>query len=254
MLETVNGFIEVYDYFVGLRYSTAIIKDEDNKLWCGVALTPLEDIIGMPFNPGKIELTSDDLFYGSTSTNPILKSLGIAFLNAVSSYLLWGEGVAYDFNLVEDDDVVDLVHRFTSEPVVVIGHMGPLVKRLRNLGYKDVIVLERNPCYRCGTALPDTAIDRVVVPGSTLIVTGATLVNDTIDHIIDLSRKNNCKLLLVGPTAALYPYYLLNNGVYAVFSMYVEDIEKVFKVIKTGGGRWSFSKFCRHYVAYKCFK
>ncbi len=214
----------------------------------GVALTPIEDVVGSPYELPD-DVRCDGLLDYVSSLNPAIKSLGVALLNALSNYLLWGLKVGSGFRLGVGGDVIDLLLNLIEEPVVVIGNMGPLIRRLRGEGIRDVKVLERNPCFRCGNALPDTALHRVVREGSTLVVTGATLVNDTIDNIIKLSRERSCKVVLVGPTAGAHPEPLIKEGIYAVASMTPVNTEEVIKVIRLGGGRWLFSKYCRHYIA-----
>ena len=245
-VESLGALPEVVDFCVGVRYSYVLLRD-GGRGWLGVALTPIEDVIGSPYELPERIVCSGLLDYVS-SLNPAIKSLGVALLNALSNYLLWGLRYGSGFEVRLGDEIIDLLVKLIEEPVVVIGNMGPLIRRLRSYGFKDVKILERNPCFRCGTALPDVALGRVVPCGGTLVVTGATLVNDTIDYILELGRGRSCRVVLVGPTAAAHPEPLLNEGIYAVASMVPVKNNEVIKVIKLGGGRWSFSKYCKHYI------
>ena len=246
-IESLGASVRVRDYCVGVRY-TYVLIDVDGTEWLGTAITLTEDVIGSPYSiPNEVRV--EELINYVSSSTSLIKSLGTALLNALSNYLLWGAKYRIDFRLVTGSEITKLIHGIINEPVLVIGNMGPLIRELRSLGIKDIRVVERNPCFRCGNALPDTSIPRLVPSNGTLVVTGATLVNDTIDYIMELSRVRGCRLVLVGPTASVHPKPLLNKGVYAVASMHPVSNEGVIKVIKLGGGRWLFSKYCRHYVA-----
>jgi len=248
MIISLGDIPKVIDYCVGVRYSYVLIRDRDGREWLGVALTPIEDTIGSPYElPDHVDCTS--LLDYVSSLSPTIKSLGVALLNALSSYLLWGRGINSGFIIKTGDEIIYLLDKLIEEPAVVIGNMGPLVRRLRSQGLKNIRVLERNPCFRCGVALPDTALSRTVPRNATLVVTGATLVNDTIDYIIRISKERSCRIILVGPTAAVHPKPLIQEGVYALASMVPISNEKVIRIIKLGGGRWLFSKFCKHYLA-----
>ncbi|WFO75538.1 hypothetical protein J4526_01175 [Desulfurococcaceae archaeon MEX13E-LK6-19] len=245
VIDLINKFdkeIKVSDYVVGLKYSYVEINGVYGRS-LGVAITPIEDIIGLGVRIGN-EPGEDNIVDLVSSLNPIEKTLGVALINALSNYLLWRIGFREDFVVYEDPIFSSITH-LVEEPIVVIGNMAPLVNELQNRGFTDITVLERNPCtrYNC---YPDTMAPRIIPKARTLIITGATLVNDTIDYILDLGSQ--AKKILIGPTANIYPKPLLDKGVNAILSMYPIDIDKVKKTIRLGGGRWSFYKYCKEYL------
>jgi len=193
----------------------------------------------------------EGLIENVSSIDPVLKSLGTALLNALSNYLLWDAKYKVGFTLHTGTEIIDLLTSLVKEPVLVVGNMAPLVRRLKEMNISEVKVLERNPLALGGVSLPDPAIYRLVPKKGTLIVTGATLVNDTIDMVLVMAIENGYKVILVDPTAGVHPKPLFEKGIYAVALMHPINVEEVIKIIKLGGGRWSFSRYCRHYLALK---
>ena len=238
-----NAELEIIDYAIGLHYSYIVVRGTCGKS-AGLAITPVEDIIGQPMIRGKpsIETVIDMV----SSINPLEKILGVALLNAVSNYLLWCIGYRGNVVILEDKDIVNDILPLIKESVLVIGNMVPLAKKLTSENINVIGVLERNPRLRCRGAFVDTAVYRLIPRAETIIVTGATLVNDTIDSIISLAKDK--RIILVGPTAGIYPVPAIKKGMYAVASMYSVNIDKVVEIIRLGEGRWDYTLFCKQYL------
>jgi len=243
-LKSIGDIPEIIECFVGLRYSCVVVKGRAGKS-LGLALTPIEDIQGVQVKPAYVPKT-ESLLDLVASLNSLEKVLGIALLNALSAYLLHVIGYKGDIDIYKEG-IFDVVTRMAKEPIVVVGNMMPLVNRLKEVGIKDITVIERNPCIRCGVAFSDIAASRVIPTARTLIVTGATLVNDTIDHILNLAT-DKAKVILVGPTAALHPEPAFKMGIHAIASLKPMNIDAVIQIIKLGGNRWDFTKYCKEYV------
>ncbi len=163
------------------------------------------------------------------SPYPAVKSLLVAYLNALTTFRYRVPDSAVG------KDVLDVMRFNGDDVVVVVGYIGPVVRGLRGR-VREVIILERNPRRR-GQALPDTSAPRVLPRASKVIVTGATLVNDTLDAILDLSPPD-AEVALVGATASIYPEPLLKRGVDVVagFRFSSKSLHDAVKAIKVGCG------------------
>ncbi len=245
-LERVGAPLKIVEYGVGVMYSYVLVEYGGEE-YLGMALTPIEDLAGVRVAPVKRVNSVAEALSLVSSLNPLEKSVGVAAVNAVSSYLLWGAGQCRELSVKVGVDIVSAVPRMASGKVLVVGHMGPLVRALKERGAREVHVVERYAAMRCHGALSDSALPRLAPEVDTLVVTGATLVNDTLDHILSL-RKAGSTLVLVGPTAGAHPTPLFAEGVDAVASMHAVKVSAVLDVIKRGGGRWSFTEFCEQYV------
>ncbi len=244
--ERVGAPLKVIEYGVGVMYSYSLIECCGEE-YLGVALTPLEDLAGVRVAPVRRVSGVSEALSLVSSLNPLEKSVGVAAVNAVSSYLLWGAGQRRGLQIEVGVDIISAVPHVASGKVLIVGHMGPLVRALKERGAEEVYVVERCAAMRCRGALSDSALPRLAPEADTLVVTGATLVNDTLDHILSL-RKRDSTLVLVGPTAGAHPTPLFVEGVDAVASMRAVKVSAVLDVIKRGGGRWDFTKFSEQYV------
>ena len=131
---------------------------------------------------------------------------------------------------------------------MVIGNMVPLVRKIEKIT-DNIYTFERNPLLRLDNAMPDYLEYRYLEQADAVIITGVTLLNDTIDPILKYVPEAALKII-VGPTAQMLPSILLKKFD-MVASLRVDDIEKVADVIKRGGGRWSYSRYCSDYIATK---
>ena len=240
VISLVSG-AEVTDWCVCLRHAyVEVMIDGDRYL--GVALVPHEDVHGVraPLREPSLEA----LGVMVSSPNPIDKVLGVALINAVSSYLIKRDGFTDELPEIADEVPALLISRRVRS-VLVIGNMAPLVRRLREAGM-TVYVTERNPAARWGGAYPDTSFVRLAGRVRAAVITGATLVNDTLDYLLPMLTY--AYKVLVGPTAGAYPPSLAPRYVDAVASMVVDDVDAVKRVLRLGGGRWDFSKYCTQYI------
>ncbi len=246
-LDELGDNVVVKDYIVGLSYSYVIVEGAVGKA-AGAALTPIEDLMGVktcspnPPEPSRIEEMVSSL-------NPLEKALGIALLNALSSYLLFNHKFKGD-TIVVENKIVEALMKNIEEPVLVIGNLRSLVNRLRESGIKKIWVVERNPSLRCREALSDAAATRLLRKTKTVYATGATLVNDTIDYILRIKRDDT-KLILVGPTAGAHPHPILKAGVHMIASIRITKCDEALKAMARGGGRRELRLYSKDYVAHK---
>ncbi len=240
VLSLTDGAV-VTDWCVCLSYAYVEVLAGGER-YLGVAVVPHEDVYGV--KASLREPSRERLKDMVSSPNPLDKVLGVALINALSSYLIRQDGVLRASPEIAED-VPSLLVSEGIRSVLVVGNMAPLVRRLREVGM-EVFVTERNPAVRCGGAYPDTSFPRLARGVEAAVITGATLVNDTLDNILE--ALTHAFKILVGPTAGAYPPLLVPKHVEAVASMVVEDVEAVKRVLRLGGGRREFGRFARHYI------
>ncbi len=175
------------------------------------------------------KLNPEDACELASSPYPLVKSLLMSYLNSLTTYIL---------NIPEGGrgkDVLDVVNINENDVVVIVGFIGPLVRELKGR-VRKVFILERNPRRR-GQALPDSAAPRVLGTASKVFITGATLVNDTLDSVLSMCRNAEV-IALVGATASPHPLPLFKAGVNVVagFRVLRNYIIDAVKVLRIGGG------------------
>ncbi len=230
--------IEISDYCVGLKYSYVEVKGPKGRA-LGVAYVPYEDMYsGCVGKVPKLE----DLLEMISGTNPIERSLSLAAVNAISQYLIWNSGRKYE---AEFGDLIELTSKNvpSKAKILVIGNMGPLIRKLRSLGH-EVKCLERSQRSR-GSCLPDVYLKRLKGWPDAVIVTGTSLLNDTVDEIVETFQETFKGI--VGPTAGCLPEVLLKYFDF-VSSMRIREIDEAKRIIRLGGGRWAFTPYTDQYL------
>jgi len=236
----------IEDASVCYPYTYVIVRDFEGRRALGACLTPLlemsnREVWQPPRFPGGQAV---EVLRIANSTHMIERVLGIATLNAISQYFLDTERLGSD--LVED--IVELIKRelHKGSKVAVVGYMTPLVNELRSLGY-DLMVFERDRSAR-RDALSDCLEPRLLPQADAVIITGATLLNDTLDEVLEYSRSARIRAL-VGSTAQAHPDILKGTGLTHVASVKVVDIDEAVKAIKLTAWRNAFfGEYARSYT------
>jgi len=156
--------------------------------------------------------------------------VGVAALNALSQLYLRSRTNRI---LISKGNIADHL-ALKGDVVTIVGNMAPMVDKLEAKA-KNIYVLERSMELRDGRTLPDTAAEEVIPESDVVLITGTSIVNGTVDRLLELS-KNAREVALVGPTAGILPTVLFEHGVTAVATVKVMNADKVMKNISEGGG------------------
>lgn len=173
--------------------------------------------------------------------NILRKALGIATLNALSS-LLWELEPPTEYAIELGKDSFDELDVTQYEKTVVIGALVPMLKKLIAAG-KDFRVLEKDsrtlkerelPYYAPAEAAPD-----FVPEADLLVITGVTILNDTLPAILAMA-KPGAEILVTGPTASMMPEPLFSKGVTITGGIVVTKADAVLDIISEGGSGYHF--------------
>lgn len=157
--------------------------------------------------------------------------VGFATVNALSSIAIArNEGMYF----ISKGNIFDEITFKKSDVVVFVGRIDPLVKRIQGK-VNEIYILERDLMRREIGILPDTACEEVLPKASVAILTGTTLVNGTIDRLIELSKEAR-ETAVVGASASVLPDPLFKRGVTIVGGIKVLDPNKLLQIVAEGGG------------------
>jgi len=141
-------------------------------------------------------------------------------------------------------DLADLAKSWeTSESVVGIatlnalsqvGCIEPFINILRKKT-RHLCVFERNPMLINEQTLPDTACEELLPKADIVIITGSSIANKTIEHVLKLSQGAR-EIGVVGPSAGLIPDPLFNRGVTIIGSIRAVNADRLLQIIMEGGG------------------
>jgi uncharacterized protein (DUF4213/DUF364 family) len=194
----------------------------------------------------KVTALLDKMFLG----NPLRKALGIATLNALSS-VYWDNNPSVNYAFQRRVDPLDGAIIPDDAHVVVMGALAPYLKMLKMRG-KEFTILELDPATLKPDELdfyvPAERAPEIIPRADWLIITGTTLINDTLDEILSLI-KPGAHVIVVGPTASMLPDAFFRRGVKSLGGIIVTKADELLDIIsEAGSGYHFFGKFADRVV------
>lgn len=179
----------------------------------------------------------DDIF----CDNILRKSLGIAVLNALSM-LVWEQSGVHGYEIRRGVDAFDELDVTQYKNVVVIGALVPMLKKL--LAAKtNFRVMEQDPRTLKEQELKHFAspeeVPQLIPHADLLVITGVTILNDTLDHILSYADPK-AEILVTGPTASMLPDAFFAHGVTMLGGIQVTHADELLDIISEGGSGYHF--------------
>ena len=217
----------------------------------GLCFTPVKEIPeavccpssakAMPFS-GKlrgrgVRAYLEDIF----SENILRRTLGIATLNALST-LVWDKTEHPEYELLLGADAFDEIDVKKYRKTVVVGALVPIIRKLMQEN-ADFHILEKDsrtlkeremPYY-----LPPERAGECVPEADLLVITGVTILNDTLPGLLAMAKKD-AEILVVGPTASMLPDCLFSKGVTMLGGIQVTKADALLDIISEGGSGYHF--------------
>lgn len=229
-------------FFTGVKLNTGA---------AGACATPLRSIpeavccpssaMAMPF-PGKLRgRPVRDLLQETEAASGIRRAVGVATMNALAD-MCWERHAPRGVKLCIGTDAYDAAAIQPGEDVAVIGAFVPFLKSLKRARQKFT-VLEMDPATLKQDELPyfrpaDQA-DAVLPSADVVLITGTTLVNDTLEHLLALCRPA-ARVIVVGPTVGLLPDAFLRRGADVLGGIRVTAPDAFLDVLAEGGSGYHF--------------
>ncbi len=232
---------------VGLFFTGVMLSDGAT----GAAATPLRELreavccpssaASMPL-PGKLAgRPAGDWLRQLDAPDPIRRAVGVAAMNALAA-AAWGRRPSPAVTLEPGVDAYDAARIRPGERVVVVGAFVPFLKALKAAG-QDWTVLEQDKA----TLKPEELAHfrpandaAAVLPGADVVlITGTTLLNDTLAGLLGLARPD-ARVVVVGPTVGLLPDVLLARGADILGGIRVTDPERFLDCLAEGGSGYQF--------------
>lgn len=178
----------------------------------------------------------------------LLSSIGIATINAASQSLIFN-GSRKEYDIIMDIDCLDALDIYPVDRVVMVGALPSYVYKLRNYVERLTVYDDNKQALaELGLKEPDEKIKDALGNATVVIITGSSLVNKTIDELLEAS-SNARVIAVVGPTASIVPDPLFKRGVKALGGVYVYNVDEMLKIVGEGGGaRLLLSNCARKYT------
>jgi uncharacterized protein (DUF4213/DUF364 family) len=229
-------------FFTGVKLSTGHVGA------CATPVKTIPDAVccptsahAMPF-PGKMRgRRAADFLDEVQHQDGIRRAVGIAAMNALAAFC-WDRKPHPAVDLETDVDAFDAARIAPDQMVVVVGAFVPFLRELKRRG-NPYLVLEQDPAVLKADELPfyrhASQAPVVVSQADVILITGTTLLNDTLDDILAAAKPNACKVV-VGPTVGLVPDAYLRRGCDILGSIRVTDADKFLDVLAEGGSGYHF--------------
>ena len=194
------------------------------------------------FTPTRIQgqkVTS--LFETSKKTN-VIDTLKIATLNAISSTIL-ANG---KYNIIEDVDPIKLISMDSKKTITIVGAFHSYIEMISATDNK-LYVLEldknalRDDCLRY--YVPAEEYPRVIPESDVVLITGLTLVNNTIDGLLSVITPNT-QVIVTGPSSSIIPDVLFENKVNIIGATRITKPELLFQIVSEFGTGYHLFKYC----------
>lgn len=195
-----------------------------------------------PLTPSKIKGTAvTDIMY-SEKNSGLISSLRMAVMNALSSTLLTDAS----YRIHRNSDPLEFLDLNEKMTVTIVGAFQSYIRKISAAGSR-LNVLEMNrealneeqrkyfvPADDYATVIPESDI---------VIITGQTLVNDTIDNLLN-SVADGTRVIVTGPSGSIIPDILFRNNVSIVGATRITDSRLMFDVVGEGGTGFHLFEYC----------
>lgn len=227
---------------IGIFFSGVIL----NTGHAGISATPIKEIpeaVCCPSSarsmPNAGHLTERSVLRylnDATSRIPMKKAMGIAVLSALSSYCR-EIGLTEGYDMKVGVDALDCVDLRDDTYPVLIGAIGPFLRVLKSRKNPfSVVELDTRtlkpdelPFY-----VPPGKTGEIVPKADVLVITGTTLINGTLEDILELARPET-QVVVVGPTASILPHAFFKRGVDILGGDIITHPHKMLDTLSEGG-------------------
>ena len=225
------GKISAEEVRIGLGYTA--VKLTDGRT--GVAYTFRESIFnGCSVFTGIRPLAGQrvrELLKFLDSTDRIECAVGLAAANAAANVTP---------HRALSGDVLEAVHLQETDRAAMIGFFGPLIPFIKSKVH-SLEIFEENPERSLDLLPKDEAVQRLP-HCNVAFISATTIINDTIDNLLDAAR--NCRqVIILGSSTPLLPEVFRETPVTCLSGIVIKDPAGILQVIAEGGGTRFFKPF-----------
>jgi uncharacterized protein (DUF4213/DUF364 family) len=218
LLSTLDCDVPVKDIRQGVFHTGVLTR------YCGLAATLPRDALKqenpLVREPGfLLDKTSRDLAQMVYSDSLLEAAIGMATINSL---------LEVDIHSCTELNAAEIIlERGEGKKVAIVGHF-PFLPRVRKKA-KALWVIEKNP--REGD-FNETEADRFIPQADVVALTGTSLTNHTLSHLLELCDRK-AFIIMLGDTVPLSPV-LFDYGVHALSGTRVIDADLALRCVSQG--------------------
>jgi len=242
------GDITIERIAIGVFFTGVKLSDGSG----GVAYTPTADLhdhtccpsmaAERPF-PGRLKGTAVSDILKMRAGTTLARLVTLVVMNALSARFLTSDR----YPIVYDRDALDFVDLTGAGRIAMVGAFIPFLKVFKTIPAIDLAVIEQ----KRETLKPDEMrfyspaeeAPRVLPACDTVIITGASISNGTIDDLLSWTRPG-ARVIVTGPTASILPDALFARNATIVGGVQVTDPDMALDLIAEGLGAYHLFDTC----------
>lgn len=182
-----------------------------------------------------------ELFDPPRQTN-ITDTLKLAVMNAVSSKILPDT----PYKVLEDADPIDLLDLNGSKNITMVGAFQSYIKKIAaTQNHLKVLELDKKTFHpeHQKYYVPAEAYQSILPASDIVIITGLTLLNNTIDALLS-TTSSGARVIVTGPSSSLIPDVLFENNVDIIGATKITNPEMLFTIVGEGGSGYHLFGYC----------
>lgn len=199
------------------------------------------------FSPLQIRGRKMSEMFAEKPGNHIMESLRLATLNALSAgRLRHGKHILH-----RNTDPIDLLDLEGSKNIVIVGAFQSYIRKiLHTSNTLAVVELERDALTSEQQHLFVPAKDaHMVIPAADIVMlTGMTLVNNTLDALLELITEKQ-QVVVTGPSSSIVPDVLFANKVNIIGATLITDGDKLMELVSEAGAGYHLFRYCAEKVS-----
>lgn len=166
--------------------------------------------------------------------------------NAVLSAISSGIVSSGNYNIVENTDPIQLLDLDSPKKICIVGAFHSYIRKIAETK-NSLRVLELSedhfaPEHRHFFAAADD-YKEILPESNVVIITGQTLVNNTIDDLLSVISEGTY-VILSGPSSSLIPDVLFENKVSVIGSTRITKPELLLDLVSEGAGGYHLFEYC----------
>jgi uncharacterized protein (DUF4213/DUF364 family) len=194
------------------------------------------------FTPNQITGKKVTELLEAQKKNSLTDTLKVATLNAISSKILEFS----NYKIITHADPIDLIDLNTPQTITIVGAFQSYIRKISStknrlfvLEFDEKLLDEKHRKY----FMPASRYSKILPVSDTVIITGQTLVNNTLDELLK-STKPEANVIVTGPTSSFIPDVLFAANVKIMGATRPTHPELMLKLAGEGGTGYHMFKYC----------
>ncbi|MGD0341848.1 MAG: DUF364 domain-containing protein [Bacteroidales bacterium] len=238
--------LTIKDVIIGLHLTAVRLSDDS----FGVASTLTDDHPNCAkesrdygdFSPSKIKGQRISYLFETLNGSSVVFTLKIAVLNAISSGLI----SSGKYTVFKNCDPVDLIDLSSRKTITIVGAFHSYIRKISETNNRlYVLELNKNALYpdEMQFYIPAVEYPKVFQGSDVVIITGLTLVNNSIDNLLS-AIPQKARVIVTGPSSSIIPDILFANNVEIIGATHITKPDVLFDIVSEAGAGFHLFRYC----------